>query len=107
MINKAFLKRWVAALRSGEYQQCRFFLKKENSFCCLGVACDIYAKETNNNWDDNRMLGNSTCIPDTISSMIGISLYYQTKLMSLNDEKNKNFNEIADVIETDYLVDNT
>lgn len=36
----------IAALRSGEYSQCEGRLKKSNSFCCLGVASDIYAKET-------------------------------------------------------------
>jgi hypothetical protein len=35
-------KAWLAALRSGEYKQCRDTLKSINGgFCCLGVACDI------------------------------------------------------------------
>lgn len=36
----------VAALRSGEYTQTQSRLRVDDSFCCLGVACDIYAKET-------------------------------------------------------------
>uniref|UniRef100_C5CJL3 Uncharacterized protein n=1 Tax=Variovorax paradoxus (strain S110) TaxID=543728 RepID=C5CJL3_VARPS len=36
---------WVAALRSGEYQQGREQLKCDAEFCCLGVLCDLYAKE--------------------------------------------------------------
>lgn len=38
-------KKWVAALRSGEYSQGRGRLRKGDTFCCLGVACDLYAKE--------------------------------------------------------------
>jgi len=36
----------IAALRSGEYEQARGALRNEEGYCCLGVACDIYLKET-------------------------------------------------------------
>ena len=39
-------RKLVEALRSGEYQQTKYRLRDENGFCCLGVACDVYAKET-------------------------------------------------------------
>ena len=32
---------WLAALRSGRYQQTQGYLQNEEGFCCLGVACDI------------------------------------------------------------------
>ena len=38
-------KKWVAALRSGKYRQGRGALCRDDSFCCLGVACDVYQKE--------------------------------------------------------------
>ena len=38
-------KKWVSALRSGEYKQTRFTLKDHHGFCCLGVACDLFIKE--------------------------------------------------------------
>jgi hypothetical protein len=38
-----FQKRWLAALRSGRYEQGKGFLQKGNQYCCLGVACDIFA----------------------------------------------------------------
>jgi hypothetical protein len=52
-MNEPIMKRWVTALRSGDYQQSRGALRsttaddKElgNNFCCLGVLCDLYAKE--------------------------------------------------------------
>lgn len=39
-------KLWVAALRSGNYKQGRGKLRMDSSFCCLGVLCDLHAKET-------------------------------------------------------------
>lgn len=41
MMNPEFKAKWVAALRSGEYKQCKNSLRQEDGFCCLGVACDI------------------------------------------------------------------
>lgn len=39
----------VAALRSGEYKQGKLFLGFENTFCCLGVYCEISGIEKRNN----------------------------------------------------------
>lgn len=38
---KAFKRKWVQALRSGEYEQGVGALKSGGKFCCLGVACEI------------------------------------------------------------------
>jgi hypothetical protein len=40
---KEFLEKWLKALRSGEYKQGEDLLynPKEQSYCCLGVACVI------------------------------------------------------------------
>jgi hypothetical protein len=39
-------KKWVAALRSGEYKQGQGNLRNsDNTFCCLGVLCDLAQKE--------------------------------------------------------------
>ena len=32
---------WIAALTDGRYRQGRYHLHTSNSFCCIGVACDI------------------------------------------------------------------
>ena len=38
-------KKWVTALRSSKYKQGKGQLKRDLSYCCLGVACDLYAQE--------------------------------------------------------------
>lgn len=43
-MNKEIKKRWLKALRSGEYKQGKKALKTKKGFCCLGVLCDIYSK---------------------------------------------------------------
>ena len=34
---------WVKALRSGEYEQSKHMLHSNVGWCCLGVACDVFA----------------------------------------------------------------
>jgi len=38
--------KWLAALRSGDYSQDTGQLQGGDGFCCLGVACDVFQKET-------------------------------------------------------------
>lgn len=52
-IDEKIKAKWVAALRSGEYEQGRGSLRKKDAkgvdrFCCLGVLCDLYSKEKSN-----------------------------------------------------------
>lgn len=44
-MKKRIAKKWAAALRSGKYQQGVGGLKSGDAYCCLGVLCDLYAKE--------------------------------------------------------------
>jgi hypothetical protein len=50
MMNPDVKKRWVAALRSGEYVQGVRALKRRTEsggleYCCLGVLCDLAARD--------------------------------------------------------------
>lgn len=38
-------EKWLQALRSGDYKQSVGFLKTDAGYCCLGVLCELYAKE--------------------------------------------------------------
>lgn len=55
-MKKIIKKKWVAALRSGEYKKAKGTLKKGNGFCCLGVLTDMYckAKKIENPWQKNN-----------------------------------------------------
>lgn len=110
------IKKWITALRSGEYRQSKFALQNAEGFCCLGVACKV-------------------SIPPELLSMIldpgpiyisGSSLLRQrhapvwlanidynflkqtgVRLSSLNDFgvgfESFNFDEIADLIQLVYI----
>lgn len=79
-MNPAIKAQWVAALRSGEYQQGRNFLRTDEGFCCLGVLCDLAVKAGVADWgepdvfpsidgrvyDDVRACGDSTGVLPTV-----------------------------------------
>lgn len=53
-MKKRVLTKWLKALRSGKYKQgrgalCQIDKKGNESFCCLGVLCDMYNKEQKRN----------------------------------------------------------
>lgn len=59
-MNSRVKRLWVEALRSGEYQQGRNALRADDRFCCLGVLCDVYIKETSQaEWETDEG-GNSS-----------------------------------------------
>jgi hypothetical protein len=49
-MNQDIKRRWVEALRSGQYKQGQLFLHSEDSFCCLGVLTDLYCLDHNIQW---------------------------------------------------------
>lgn len=44
-MNPEIKARWVAALRSGEYEQGKNFLNRDGKFCCLGVLSEIAVQD--------------------------------------------------------------
>ena len=66
-MNPEIKAKWLAALRSGEYQQGQNWLKNgKGGFCCLGVLCDLYRKE----------IGKG-----------GWEIYYESRIFTLDDAK--------------------
>lgn len=45
-MNKKVKAKWVKALKSGEFKQGKNTLKNNGKYCCLGVLCELYRKET-------------------------------------------------------------
>lgn len=106
-MNKTIKKRWLKALRSGDYEQGRSMLCSEkNTFCCLGVLVDI---EFDGYWTtplggcrhwliDGKSYG---ILPTKFRQQVGITDTQELQLSRMNDNtvKKSSFNKIADWIE--------
>lgn len=112
-------RQWVKALRSGKFKQGKGNLVSKDhegkAHCCLGVLCAIspwkntydrmgdeenknaYTPEKVMKWAD---LGDKRgVVPHPNSTIIGLT----TNLTKLNDEEKFTFEQIADVIEKNYV----
>lgn len=104
-------KEWAKDLRSGEYQQITGQLREgDNGRCCLGVACDTYKRLTGKGeWDDNTFVASedSYCsaeLPSIVMEFFGFyksdpDLAYGRQATTLNDQLERTFEEIADLVE--------
>ena len=94
-MDKKLKKKWVKALRSGQYQQTHGQLRTEEGYCCLGVLCDVMdptqwkGKKDHFKWDGALLLLPSDKV---------LSGNDQTILSNKNDEY-ESFGMIADWIE--------
>ena len=103
-------KKWVAALRSGQFKQAKHSLKTSTGYCCLGVACHVLGEEVLplEDWEDEVELSHAAAALlglRTTSGAFTRSLLtnggYQSSLTGLNDHGGKTFAEIADIIESE------
>lgn len=110
----SLLKSWVKALRNGRYEQCTGGLcqigdANEKSYCCLGVACEVYSKRveklTKTFTEDGWIRYNTTqdFLPSKVARAFGLSSIEQKKLSDMNDWKSASFDKIADYIETNII----
>lgn len=107
-------RKWLNALRSGEYKQGKGFLRSaDGKFCCLGVAVNVMAPstwlKTIDSYDSYsyRKFGQTDLITDEEFNRF-IPKYIQNRLdfvvdadmlANLND-MGYTFTEIADIIES-------
>ena len=117
---------WVKALRSGKYQQSKGALKDAYGFCCLGVACELYAIETGvGNWDRHHQSvlssergckfkeycsfdGEPSCLPLRVKVWLGLEDAFgrykdaaeEYDLATQND-RGLSFEDIASIIESE------
>lgn len=130
---KANLRLFVAALRSGKYRQTKgnlaeFDLRaKKKKLCCLGVACEV-AKANGLNVEVRRDESNLyyyngilTSLPPEVRDFYGFVdvnpalNVIGTELEScgrgslraavLNDDYNQSFRQLADLFEKTYLIE--
>ncbi len=104
-MNKEIANKWCEALRSGKYKQGKASLhdKITNTFCCLGVLCDLgYAIPAKNG---DQYIDLEENIYGDIFSILktneGTYIQGTSSLADLNDS-GKTFNEIADIIEQNW-----
>lgn len=126
-MNREIGEKWVAALRSGDYEQYTTGGLKspvvDNRMCCLGVLADLYAKEHGVEWvgHPNRpiILGESNFLPLDVRKWAGLSGiysnnplvkfgYYQDEpeehdIAFLNDSGKVPFPMLADLIEEQLI----
>ncbi len=104
-MNKAAKKRWVTALRSGDYKQgFDAMLADDGTFCPLGVLCDI---EIDGDWEpDDRAPGLLWKIhgafmfpPVGLRMRLGLISSAMNMVSRLNDAAKLSFPQIADHIE--------
>ncbi len=97
-------KKWVAALRSGEYKQTHGTLHNDGGFCCLGVLCDIQGRR----WfkaehGTSLFVKEDSILYESMPSNSALDLVGMTEseantLASANDS-GKDFEQIANLIE--------
>lgn len=126
-MNKIVIREWVDALRSGEYEQGTGQLSRDGEYCCLGVLCELAHKKGLLDKDIDS-LGSGNVIytdgddrdemmpPVSIRRWAGIDDWtveredededwVETELAVLNDDNGYSFDEIADLIERNYLTE--
>lgn len=109
-INTELAKKWVAALRSGNYAQTQCQLRYNEldgtaSYCCLGVLCEVaeiprisHASYLFTTENGQEVATSSACAEGWWNKHFGTQLSQQ-QCWVMNDEQGKSFAEIADYIE--------
>ena len=118
-MNPEIKKKWLEALRSGQYAQTKERLRDDSGYCCLGVLCDLYAKEKNVEWEKSvnaygtnryRFYNASGELPELVVQWAGVGNHdpilsdandeHESETCSwANDNGGLSFAEIADRIE--------
>lgn len=103
------VRRWVAALRCGGYTQARNFLRNNTGgFCCLGVLCDLAARDGGPQWvNESHYLGGNVNLPSVISEFVtgyrGNRADRCVIHFAKRNDAGDTFAELADIIEKDLL----
>lgn len=109
-MNPKVKKMFVKALRSGKYRQTYNILHLENSFCVLGVLCNLYIKKHKDAQWRNQVGVTEYFIsmnrdfsfsfpPKEILDWSGLEEGDANLLIELNDEDEKTFSWLANFIE--------
>lgn len=107
--NKRQLKKWIAALDSGEYEQWKGEMQRNGKYCCLGVGCKIMIPGNKQKVDNMKRLVGCSPIsqpfaPQWLKDINGdFCLKTGRSLIALNDWEGYTFSEIATLLELVYI----
>ena len=127
-MKKSVMKKWVAALRSGEYAQTKGALCKEGEkydrFCCLGVLTELYIQDHNAKkkknakkqigWEksltDKELCFNEeeAVLANAVKEWAGVRTYHgelahKRDVLTVLNDRGMSFKRIADIIEDNYI----
>ena len=120
-VHKNRIRKWVAALRSGEFKQGRGWLRSDDRYCCLGVGCEVFRIATRQGkWvedkggvDDfvpNCDMQDCTEFPRSVADWFGLAdrdlsltIKGERKCASEHNDSGRRFKTIANAIEKEYL----
>ena len=127
MKTKEFFKKWIKALRSGDYKQTEgaLYNETEDAFCALGIGCMV----ATNNMHPMNLYGHThpEDVGDYIESDPEVKILYEPffdtiknapqnenhpinmaffdEIVQRNDESNDSLHDLADYIEYQYAKD--
>jgi hypothetical protein len=107
-MNLEIKKKWISALRSGEYKQGKGQLRLEDEYCCLGVLCDLAVKsgvdvKVSKNFLYMTYDGADLTLPEKVRKWAGLEdgdpWTEGHQLSAWNDDEGADFEKIAQLIE--------
>ena len=117
MPNRENIRKWVDALRSGEFKQAEGALRRADSHCCLGVACELYHREVGGRWsmEDGEWWfvadgdENESVLPEPVRDWLGLSSCNpgtgEVPSLAERNDMGAPFSKIADLIEREWLTE--
>lgn len=101
-MKKELKDKWVAALRSGKYEQGQNYLRTEkNKYCCLGVLCEVAGIEPVLLKDGYHYGTDNADLDNDLMNKFGLNRDHIYNLIQMNDDDEESFEAIANYIESD------
>lgn len=101
-INVELARRWIEALRSGQYVKTRRQLRDPcGGFCAAGVLGDLIVKDSHDHlkWDHGDLLDANDCVMSSTGLLRRTSMQHlvdRNDLLNWNDDLCLSFDQIAD-----------
>ena len=104
---KANRRKWIKALRSGQYLQGTGMLLRDNKYCCLGVLAHIAGIEpvfrSKTSQNTGTFAGEDTTAPRAAMEFVGLhdreGRHLNDEYLTTMNDGGSTFDEIADLIE--------